>query len=356
MRVFVCGYPSSLGGADTELWHVLKLWKAHGIEATLIPTWSADPFWLERTAAEGINTVHVEGPDALPTISGLEGATVVSFCNGEFLAHAARFRKLGCRLVWVNCMTWLFPLEKRFIRDHGPFDAYVFQSDYQRDEMLKSLREAGAASIHYRKIPGAFDFSEFPLSPHVRTPEFVVGRLARPDTSKWSESMWSAVKDVPNRRFRLMGWSARVARKVGAPPPWAEVLMPCVEPALTFYRSLDALLAMNGEAKENWPRIGLEAMASGVAVVADNAWGWQEMIDHGRTGFLASSPEEFGEYLTLLASDEARRQQVIREAFRRLADELASPCRIAKLWTDLFCDLANRESVPTNPVACLEGN
>jgi hypothetical protein len=38
MRVFVCGYPSSLGGADTELWHVLKLWKAHGIDATLIPT------------------------------------------------------------------------------------------------------------------------------------------------------------------------------------------------------------------------------------------------------------------------------------------------------------------------------
>ncbi len=42
-RLFVCGYPGDVGGANTELWHTIKLWRRGGLDVTLIPTWKADP-------------------------------------------------------------------------------------------------------------------------------------------------------------------------------------------------------------------------------------------------------------------------------------------------------------------------
>ena len=54
---------------------------------------------------------------------------------------------------------------------------------------------------------------------------------------------------------------------------------------------------VNGGARENWPRAGLEAMAAGVPIVAQNDWGWREMIEHGVTGFLGGDDCELADYV-----------------------------------------------------------
>ena len=38
-HLFVVGYPGDVGGANTECWHTLRLWRKYGIGVTLIPTW-----------------------------------------------------------------------------------------------------------------------------------------------------------------------------------------------------------------------------------------------------------------------------------------------------------------------------
>ena len=74
------------------------------------------------------------------------------------------------------------------------------------------------------------------------------------------------------------------------------------------------MLGLNGGARENWPRIGLESMAAGVPLVCQNAWGWREMIVDGQTGFLTNSDEEMAFRLAQLAYDEDLRQAMIRRA------------------------------------------
>ena len=37
MRVFLLGYPGDLGGACTEVWHTIKLWRKFDVEVHLIP-------------------------------------------------------------------------------------------------------------------------------------------------------------------------------------------------------------------------------------------------------------------------------------------------------------------------------
>ena len=100
------------------------------------------------------------------------------------------------------------------------------------------------------------------------------------------------------------------------------------------------MVQINGGAAENWPRSGLEAMASGVPIVAQNRWGWKEMIRHGRTGYLADNDDELAYYTARLAYDEDHRLQLIHQARQVLRDELAATERIWAGWQRLFQKLA----------------
>ncbi len=348
MQVFLMGYPSDLGGACTEAWHTVKIWRRFGVEVHLIPTWGADEKWKSRLDELGCVT-HAATAQTLEKVQGLAGGTVVSFCNSAFLANAKRLRELGCRMVWVNCMTWLFNAERDFYRQSGPFDAFVFQSEFQRGQLEPQLAEFGYKPVQGHLIRGAFDVDEWPFHPrsHALGEAFVVGRAARPDQDKWSSNTWPIYERIqyPNKRALMLGMDDRTTKKLGKPPVWADVLRPGALPSRDFFRQLHCTLPINGGARENWPRVGLEAFASGVPVVAQNQWGWREMIDHGETGFLGSCDEELAHYTAMLAYDEDLRMRIIHAARKRLVEELASPEVIWAGWEQVFQGLQAQERI-----------
>jgi hypothetical protein len=337
--VFVIGYPGDVGGANTECWHTVKLWRRAGLDVTLIPTWQADPRWRDRLDAIGCKTIEV-APKDLGSVPGLRGATAVSFCNEHFLMHAPRFCDLGCRLVWVGCMCWLFAAERWHYSRRGPFDAYVFQSEYQVKSLAPELKLFGIPPKNGHLIRGPIDLQEIPFAPRPRVAgePFVFGRLSRADPSKYSQKTWETYRRVVAwpKRARVLGWSDEVSKKLGPPPEWAECLPPGAEPAGQFLRSLHCLVQINGGAHENWPRSGLEAMAAGVPIVVQNQWGWREMIRHGESGFLVSDcTNEIAYWTSQLAQDEDLRLRIACQARTRV-EELASPLAIASRWLSLF--------------------
>ena len=117
--------------------------QAPGIDVTFIPTWGRDPHWEKRLAAIGCRTIHAGSADNLAALPGFPGSIVVGMCNSHVMACRGLLRDLGCRLVWVNCMTFLFENEIRAFRQHGPAEAFVFQSDFQRAELEKVLPAFG---------------------------------------------------------------------------------------------------------------------------------------------------------------------------------------------------------------------
>ena len=349
-KVFVLGYPGDMGGANTECWHTVKLWRKSGIDVTFIPTWGYDTRWKEKLDAIGCRTIHIS-PENLEKVPDLSGAITVGFCNSEYIAHAPRLRKMGCRIVWVNCMTFMFEHEIRFFEEHGPADAMVYQSEFQRSEIEPHLLNLGYETTSGHLIRGAFDYDawEFNPLPHEPHTPFIVGRAARPDADKWSSNTWKIYEAIQyaERRALMLGVADRTLEKLGTPPEWASCLRPMAIPAKQFYASLHCLLPINGGARENWPRAGLEAFAAGVPVVAQNAWGWREMIDHGVTGFLGSNDRELAHYAALLAYDEPLRQQIIANARQRLTNNHANPQTITAAWLRLFQTLdADAPSIP----------
>lgn len=346
MTIFVLGYPGSMGGANTECWHTVKLWRQAGWDVHLIPTWGRDDKWRQRLDAIGAVTHHVPAAD-LEKAPGPAGSVVVAMCNGNLWGVYGRLRKLGCRVVWVNCMTFLFPDERRATQEHGPADAYVFQSQFQRSMLEPELLKLGYRPEQGHLIRGAFDPGEFPFNPRRHPPntEFVIGRLARPDLDKWSSNTWPIYASVPyaHRKALAMGWTDRLAGKLGKPPAWATCLKPQEISTQEFLSRCHVLLAINGGARENWPRIGLEAMAAGVPIITQNQWGWREMIKHGETGFLCNNDQELAYYAAHLAYDERKRLRMA-EAARAHVERLADAETILAGWQRLFDSLGAARS------------
>jgi hypothetical protein len=350
-RIYVLGAPGPVGGADTELWHTLRLWRGRGLCVTVVPTWGISAEWRAKCEGIGCEVHVVQGPSHVLDVPGLRGSTVVSFCNGEFLKHAAVFRGAGCPVVWANCMTWMFDEERRHFGEFGTFAHFVFQSEYQREMLSTKYREFGYRDEQGTVVRGAFAVEEFPFRPlsHARGEPLVVGRISRPDVDKFSSNTWWIYQRVPYPlRARLMAWNERVEKKLGAPPSWAECLAANRETPQQFFSKLHVMVQVNGGAAENWPRSGLEAMAAGVPVVVQNQWGWREMVVHGETGYLCDTDEELAYYTAKLAYEEDRRLEMASLARRRLEQDLASPDRLWAAWHNVFAKAAAGQRSPAS--------
>lgn len=335
-RIFVAGYPGDVGGANTELWHTIKLWRERKLDVTLIPTWGRDDKWEKKLDDVGCVTSHVK-PENLADSGLRSGDIVVSFCNGEFVKSIDAFRDLGAKIVWVNCMTFAFPHELDAFENRPP-DCLVFQSEFQRHRLLESVPK-------WEKAPGvlvrsAVALDELPFAPraHENNTEFFIGRCARSDTDKWSSNLLTIYDKIayPSKRAILMGVDDRVRKKLGQIPWWCDLLKANAIPVKTFYSRLHCCLPVNGGARENWPRVGLECMAAGVPIVAENSWGWREMIDHGVTGQLGSSDDELAHFAAVLAHSEQTRVKMTMQARDRLYYDLACPDKIWSKWEEVF--------------------
>ncbi len=91
------------------------------------------------------------------------------------------------------------------------------------------------------------------------------------------------------------------------------------------------------ELTEHFGITTVEAMAAGCVPVVINKGGQPEIVEHGVSGFLWNTPEEWQRYTVLLMQDDAlcqkmskaardRAQMFSREAFVRRFDSLLAPC------------------------------
>jgi len=335
VRVIFLGSPQPLGGANTERYATAILFRRMSLAVTVIPAWGEPPGnpYPSRLREAGCEYLTFSGPD---DIQLPHNSTVVMMCSPNGIRAWPRLRDRGCKLIWSPCMTRVQHYEREVFDDEKcPPTAVHFQSQYQRQALayfyLPFIRPIAI-------IPGAFERADFPYRPRLlRGRTFTIGKLARPHPDKWPEGLWSLGHRLRARgidtRMNVMGWNPQLDCKCGPPPAWAAALPPNVMQAFDFLRPLDAMLGMQGGDVENWPRVGLEAMASGVPIVADNSGGWPEML--GEAGSTVGSEGEAVDALERLARDDRYRVGVIERAYERMK-QLTDWRVLAAKWQEIF--------------------
>ena len=164
--------------------------------------------WREWLHGLGIKTALLE---ELP--AKLEGWGV-SLCNGEFWAGGVglRARARGLKIAWSNEMMWHHPGEIA-AASIGAMDKVLYTSEVQR----KAL-EAGYAGVPGVIVGNYIAPELFPWKDRMkerRFPEFVIGRLSRPDPGKYPRDFPESYRrlKLEHPRYRVMAWSEEVAKQ-----------------------------------------------------------------------------------------------------------------------------------------------
>jgi len=308
-EICVVGYPSRVGGADTELDHQIHVWQALGLKVHLIHTGPLD---------ENLRAMRMEDRGCIihsPCDWGAcRGRHVISYCNGEFLKDLESIKQFAKTTTFVNCMCWLFDQEKEMHR-RGLIDCFLYQTDHARERVQPDLI---AISPNYRwfKVRPYFHLAEFPYVEDRPEDKFRFARISREDTGKYHPAqLWvyeTMVAPVLKEGV-MLGVNDQIRDKIGREPNWIRAFPAGGMPVQDVYRGAHCLIQMS-ETYENLPRVGFEAMASGCLLIVDDRGGWREEVLHGQTGFLCRDQREFVYYASRAAFERVERRLMTANA------------------------------------------
>ena len=338
-EVWVAGLPSTLGGADTELDHQIDLWSRHGVVTHLVklPGTTTSEEIVRNCEQRGC-VIHEFTP------SVFRGRLVVAYCSAPFLDLLPRIHAEGrpsC-VVWFNCMTWTFEKERSAHRD-GLIDLFGFQSRHQRERLLAQLNPIRPVIEldGYRPYFNPENKLQALSISAKSDAYFGVGRVSRDDAAKFPADLWITYSKVvaprPVKAF-VLGYGENAHAKAGTPPAWLDWMTwpPQGIPVAALFQRIHALVHRTGGSGENWPRVILEAYATGTAVIAEAAHGSLEMVVDGESGFLCKSSDELAFRASQIAFDDDLRQQLTTRARAYLINDLASEHRCWQSWSRLL--------------------
>lgn len=175
-------------------------------------------------------------------------------------------------------------------------------------------------------LHGTIERSLIRLEPYLAQPverhgrPFTIGRASRDTPDKHHKDDIALYRMLAARgwRIRIMGGTCLAPLLGGV--PGIELLPVGTEQVASFYGTLDAMFYRTGNFNEAYGRVVLEAMASGLPVVAAARGGYAECITHGTNGFLARSQEDALNLLEMLAHDRSQRIRVGQAARERAVE------------------------------------
>ena len=250
-----------------------------------------------------------------------------------------------------TCHNWLD--NSRLLRAYGIVDRRVLRSFAAvvavSQEIRSRLLQSGVSQNHISVIANGVDTRSFQQDRSMepdRTRPLTVGLVGRLSNEKGVDLFLQAAakvsKELPETRFIIFGEGPdrtaledlidRLNLKQLVSLPGRRDDMPAV------YASLDVLVSASRQ--EGLPISLLEAMASGLPIVATSVGEVPSLIHHQQTGLLVASDDvpALSRAMTTLLSDPALRQRLGAQA-KDLVERQFSARQMTAHYRDLYTDI-----------------
>lgn len=328
-KLGIYGCPSFYGGADTELRDQIYVWHKMGIELHVVPTSEvSNP--VTKDFVSGIATLHKPN-----LFEAFRDMPVISFCNKEYLLNIHIIKQIASHTIWVNCMTWPFIKEKR-AHKKGLIDLHIYQTKHAYEKIKPHMLRQNS-NFNYAFIIPYFDVTSLPFRNERDPNKFVYGRISRDDNGKYMPStipIYEAISAPIEKEAHILG-IMKAFKVIGRPnEKWIHTYQPSGMTQRRFYEKCDCIV-QTSEMYENWPRVGLESLASGSVLIVYKNDGWSGQVIHGETGYLCKTPRDFVFYASHLAHNPDLRKEMAVKARDHL-DEIAGLEASAKSWESAF--------------------
>lgn len=333
-NVYIFGWPSFLGGADTKLAHLVDL-LSDTFNLTLVPNdfvslVDNNAYWAKYIKSKGAKCHSLQ---SLP--AKLDGVAL-SMCNEDFLNKGICkiAKEKGLKVIWSSEMMWHFNGEWDAIAQ-GYIDKILYVSEIQKSKMRYP------SNLPYSITGNYINPIYFPFKDRDYKGNITVGRLSRHDPDKYTENfpLFYDALEIPNVKFRVMAWSEDLEKKYSwydFDDRW-ELLFPTQEDTVTFLHSLDLFVYPLGHRFiESWGRSTVEAMLTGCIPFCQTGHHLENLIKHGHSGYICDDIQELREIIHKLLRDKNKLKEMSINCRTYAEEVLCNREEHIKIWKEAF--------------------
>lgn len=329
-EITIIGYPSKMGGANTEMLDQIKVWSNMGMKINVIPTKKFDIYQKDLDLTKYGCTVY-----PLQSFENAKNKDCIAFCNHNALRLLPDITKFSKTFTHVPCMCVPQENEKKY---QDMIDLWLFQTEINKKKTLEPLPKKNLIQSMF--VSPYFDSTNFPFIPtkYRNRCRFSFGRLSREDPLKFNRfQLWiyHTFRSLRPKLCNVVGWNDSFSQKCGnLKADWLHMFKAGTVNIQSFYRECD-VFSIAADTLENFPRTTFEAMSSGSVMVADNKGGWPYQIKHGVTGFLCSTKEDFVKTMEFIAANPQIEHQIRMNAKEYVSTTFGME-NATKSWEKIF--------------------
>lgn len=335
-NIFFFQWPSDLGGADTRLKELIQGFSEYDkYQLYCIP--NDNPRLLEKNNTDFLDKYRVKYLSWENLPNKIDGYAI-SFCNFRLFSEKWRIEKIkstGLKFIWSNDMMWRTPEEKQCIQEKL-VDAVIYTSEkhYKDTSTLETqnIKEAIIPNFFYYKN---YDYTERPFKDTI-----TIGKHSRPDMLKFSDNFpifYESFK-LNNPKYRVMGINSEFKKRFNwfnFNNKW-DLLKSNEENTIEFLSSLDIYVYNSHHTfTETQCRATIEAMLTGLPVIAPVKENFINQIWHTKSGFLWNTYEECQNFIKILEKN---------PSFRKDMGKLARSISL-ELWCDIETQINKWENL-----------
>ena len=347
------------GGCGPELLGALDL-----LQSKKVPVRCILPTGDSTVHGDRAKYLSTRGVDVIEYRPGLfsESPILMTFGEHRCFEYIREHSDRSPWFIWSSCMSWAVGLEIEAHTD-GLIDEFFFQTERTAKKVAAKVEERSVKPVFYRPgylayINAASDYAKYGAFVDKSQKEFRVFKAVRDDADKWHEDTWRMFCGVGAPRHKkvqieVAGWGDNARDKIGNPcdptSKWNGLFDitlhgHIVDPIRMskIYGSSHVLLHYY-PFLENYPRAVLQAMLAKCVPIGAPEGGFLDLIKHGETGFLASSPDEAAYYTSKLAFEDATWRRMSEAAAKWVVEEgPGNPDKCWPWWEELLkkCEIS----------------